>query len=71
MNLFKHSVLVAAVLGLCASGATRAQPTFQSASPTAGTATSEKANANADKAMYQVKESGKNGIQIAPAPADS
>jgi diguanylate cyclase (GGDEF)-like protein len=25
----------------------------------------------ADKAMYQVKESGKNGIQIAPAPADS
>jgi len=25
----------------------------------------------ADKAMYQVKESGKNGIQIAAAPADS
>jgi hypothetical protein len=53
MNLLKHSVLVAAVLGLCVSGATRAQPTFQSASPTAGTSTSEKANANADKAMYQ------------------
>ena len=24
----------------------------------------------ADKAMYAVKESGKNGIQFAPAPAD-
>jgi GGDEF domain-containing protein len=25
----------------------------------------------ADKAMYAVKESGKNGIQAAPAPADN
>ena len=25
----------------------------------------------ADKAMYQVKESGKNGIHVAPAPADN
>jgi diguanylate cyclase (GGDEF)-like protein len=25
----------------------------------------------ADKAMYQVKDRGKNGIQAAPAPADT
>ena len=62
MNLFKHSVFVAAVLGLCAAGAALAQPTFQSASPTAGTATSEKANAQADKAMYQAKVQGKNRV---------
>jgi hypothetical protein len=53
MNLFKHGVIPAAVLAFCVGGAAQAQPTFQSASPTAGTGTSEKANANADKAMYQ------------------
>jgi hypothetical protein len=53
MNLFKHGVIPAAVLAFCVGGAAQAQPTFQSASPTAGTSTSEKANANADKAMYQ------------------
>ena len=64
MNLFKHSVLLAAVLGVCVSGAARAQPTFQSASPTAGTATSEKANAQADKAMYQAKREGRNRVVV-------
>jgi len=53
MNLFNHGMTSAAVLALCVGGAALAQPTFQSASPTAGTSTSEKANANADKAMYQ------------------
>jgi hypothetical protein len=53
MNLIKYGMTSAAVLALCAGSAALAQPTFQSASPTAGTSTSEKANANADKAMYQ------------------
>jgi len=73
MNLFKHSVLVAAVLGLCASGATRAQPTFQSASPTACTATSEKANAQADKGMYQAIQytnAGKQGPPLVVIPGE-
>ena len=51
MNLFEQGTFMAAILCVC--GAAGAQPTFQSASPTAGTSTSEKANANADKAMYQ------------------
>jgi hypothetical protein len=73
MNLLKHSVLFAAVLGLCVSGAARAQPTFQSASPTAGTSTSEKANANADKAMYQAIEytnAAKKGPALVVIPGE-
>ncbi len=73
MNLFKHSVFVAAVLGLCAAGAALAQPTFQSASPTAGTATSEKANAQADKAMYQAIQytnAGKQGPPLVVIPGE-
>ena len=73
MNLFKHSALFAAVLGLCVSGATRAQPTFQNASPTAGTSTSEKANAQADKAMYQAIEytnAAKKGPALVVIPGE-
>ena len=53
MNPIRYGITSAAVIALCVGGAAQAQPTFQSASPTAGTSTSEKANANADKAMYQ------------------
>ena len=71
MNLIKHGVLMAAALILC--GAAIAQPTFQSASPTAGTATSEKANANADKAMYQAiqyQNAGKQGPALVVIPGE-
>lgn len=71
MNLFRHGAFSAAVL--CACGAAIAQPTFQSASPTAGTATSEKANANADKAMYQAIEyqnAAKQGPALVVIPGE-
>jgi hypothetical protein len=73
MSLLKHGVLFAALLSLCAAGAAQAQPTFQSASPTAGTATSEKANATADKAMYQAIEytnAGKKGPALVVIPGE-
>jgi hypothetical protein len=73
MNLFKHSVLLAAVVGLFVPGATCAQPSFQSASPTAGTATSEKANAGADKAMYQAIQytnAGRKGPALVVIPGE-
>jgi hypothetical protein len=53
MNALRQALISASVIAFCFAGATQAQPTFQSASPTAGTSTSQTANANADKAMYQ------------------
>ncbi len=48
--------LVALAFTAAFAGAAFAQPRFESAAPTAGTATSEKANAMADKAMYKPVE---------------
>jgi hypothetical protein len=73
MNLFKQGALLAAVLGLLVTGLAHAQPSFQSASPTAGTATSEKANAGADKAMYQpiqYTNAGKKGPALVVIPGE-
>ena len=53
MNALRQALISASVIAFCFAGATQAQPTFQSASPTAGTSTSQTANANADKAMSQ------------------
>jgi hypothetical protein len=47
------SLIVSFVGGLFLAGVVSAQPKFESASPTAGTATSERANEMADKGMYK------------------
>ena len=76
MNLVKHGITPAAALALMLlgiGGAAQAQPTFQSASPTAGTSTSEKANAGADKAMYQAIEytnAAKKGPALVVIPGE-
>ena len=57
------SLVVSFVGGLFFAGAVGAQPTFESASPTAGTATSERANSMADKAMYKPIEYTHANIQ--------
>jgi curli biogenesis system outer membrane secretion channel CsgG len=56
MYALRKALIPAALVALCVAGAAQAQPTFQSASPTAGTSTSQKANTGADKAMYQAIE---------------
>jgi hypothetical protein len=48
--------MLALACGLALAGTATAQPTFESASPTAGTSTSQKANATTDKAMYKPVE---------------
>jgi hypothetical protein len=55
LNIVRTSCAALAITAALA-GAALAQPRFESASPTAGTATSEKANATADKAMYKPVE---------------
>ncbi|MGA8053540.1 MAG: hypothetical protein WCA12_06715 [Burkholderiales bacterium] len=55
-SILRVSLLALFACGFALTGVVRAQPTFQSASPTAGTSTSEKANAMADRAMYQSVE---------------
>ena len=53
---------VSALLVLCALGsAVQAQPTFGNPSPTAGTSTSDKANAAADAAAYREVEYSNKG----------
>jgi hypothetical protein len=47
------STIVSFVGSLLLSATVGAQPTFESASPTAGTSTSNRANSMADKAMYK------------------
>jgi hypothetical protein len=56
MNLLRGSLLSLVACGLVLAGAAQAQPRFESAAPTAGTATSDRANAMADKAMYKPVE---------------
>jgi hypothetical protein len=73
MKLLKHGITPAMFLAFCVGGAAQAQPTFQSASPTAGTSTSEKANAGADKAMYQAIEytnAAKKGPALVVIPGE-
>ncbi len=61
VRLFKSALVVAAV-ALCGLGSqVLAQPTFGNPSPTAGTSTSDKANAAADAAAYkEVEYSNRN-----------
>ena len=57
----------------CAISAAFAQPTFESASPTAGSSTSQKANEGADKAMYkevQYTNAGKKGPALVVIPGE-
>ena len=65
------SAIVATALGSVAGSALAGFPGFLNPSPTAGSDTSEKANATADKAMYQrieYKNAGKRGPQIIVLP---
>jgi hypothetical protein len=55
LNTLRQTVIALSLATACA-GTALAQPRFESASPTAGTATSERANATADKAMYKPVE---------------
>ena len=68
------SAAVSALLALCAVGsAVQAQPTFGNPSPTAGTSTSDKANAAADAAAYrEVEYTNKNrrGPALIVIPGD-
>jgi len=65
------------VLSLLLAGAVSlpafAQPTFESASPTAGSTTSQQANEMADKSMYKdvdYKNAGKKGPMLIVIPGD-
>jgi hypothetical protein len=73
----RHQHLAAALLGFgCAlflGFPAHAQPTFESASPSAGGRTSEQANALADKAMYRPVEyqnAGKKGPALVVIPGE-
>ncbi len=73
MKLHTQGLVPAAIVALCVGGVAHAQPTFQSASPTAGTATSERANSMADKAMYQAIEytnAAKKGPALVVIPGE-
>jgi len=73
MNAHTQALVSAALVALCASAAVHAQPTFQSASPTAGSSTSQTANANADKAMYQAiqyQNAAKKGPALVVIPGE-
>jgi hypothetical protein len=61
MSTRTHVRVALAASLVALAGLSSAQPTFESASPTAGTSTSDKANEGADKAMYKAVEySNKN-----------
>jgi hypothetical protein len=65
--------LIALACGAALVGVAHAQPRFESASPTAGTSTSEKANATADKAMYKPVEytnAAKRGPALVVIPGE-
>ncbi|MCC6610113.1 MAG: hypothetical protein IT515_10660 [Burkholderiales bacterium] len=73
MDTLRGSLIISLVAGLSLAGAAGAQPTFESASPTAGTATSERANAMADKSMYKSIEyanAGKKGPALVVIPGE-
>jgi hypothetical protein len=56
MTTILRTHLAALACSLTLAGTAAAQPSFESASPTAGTSTSQKANATADKALYRPVE---------------
>jgi curli biogenesis system outer membrane secretion channel CsgG len=56
MKTVPQALLLAFTFALVLAGAAYAQPRFESASPTAGSTTSQQANATADKAMYRPVE---------------
>ncbi len=73
MNKNHASLIVSLVGGLVLAGSAIAQPTFESASPTAGTSTSERANAMADKGMYKPIEytnAAKKGPALVVIPGE-
>jgi hypothetical protein len=73
MNILRGSLIISFVAGVSLAGWVGAQPTFQSASPTAGTATSERANEMADKGMYKPVEyanAGKKGPALVVIPGE-
>ena len=73
MYALRKALIPAALVALCVAGAAQAQPTFQSASPTAGTSTSQAANTGADKAMYQAIEyqnAAKKGPALVVIPGE-
>jgi len=64
---------IAAVFSLAVALPALAQPTFESVSPTAGSSTSEKANAMADKGMYkdvQYTNAARKGPTLVVIPGD-
>ena len=65
--------VVALACALAWAGSAVAQPSFESASPTAGTATSQQANAAADRAMYKPVEyanAAKRGPALVVIPGE-
>lgn len=67
------NLIVSLVGGIVLAGSAVAQPTFESASPTAGTSTSERANAMADKGMYKPIEypnAAKKGPALVVIPGE-
>lgn len=73
MDKIFGSLLIGIVGSLVLAGPAVAQPTFQSASPTAGTATSERANEMADKGMYKPIEytnAAKKGPALVVIPGE-
>ncbi len=71
MIKFNRSLL--SVLAIAFALPVFAQPTFENPSPTAGSSTSEKANAMADKGMYkdvQYPNAAKKGPQLVVIPGD-
>jgi hypothetical protein len=73
MDTLRGSLIISIVAGLSLAGAVGAQPKFESASPTAGTATSDRANAMADKGMYKPIEytnAGKKGPALVVIPGE-
>jgi len=73
MNMIRASLMFNVVGGLALAGTVVAQPVFESASPTAGTSTSERANAIADKGMYKPIEytnAAKKGPALVVIPGE-
>jgi hypothetical protein len=74
MNTFKVNIAFALATGLAVlTSVAVAQPQFGNASPTAGSETSQKANASADQAAYRPVEytnAGKKGPALVVLPGD-
>ncbi len=73
MDRICGSLIIGIFGSLVLTGAAIAQPTFESASPTAGTSTSERANAMADKGMYKPIEypnASKKGPALVVIPGE-